>query len=133
MVHPTQRKQDTSLLVKTGNLIVSRAKNKSKQIELSKNNSYSSLKRSKGSCSRKIVMIEHLIFPNKNTDLIYSYGYFCKVIFVNIANEIFIRHEKILRRYHMDYSVRKYTKSHEWIDFFPETKLARVGISNYAQ
>jgi glycine cleavage system H protein len=29
--------------------------------------------------------------------------------------------------------VRKYTKSHEWIDYFPENKVARVGISNYAQ
>lgn len=31
------------------------------------------------------------------------------------------------------YSVRKYTKSHEWIEYIPERKVARVGISNYAQ
>lgn len=30
-------------------------------------------------------------------------------------------------------SARKYTKSHEWIDYFPERKVAQVGISNYAQ
>jgi len=29
--------------------------------------------------------------------------------------------------------VRKYTKSHEWIEYYPERKVARVGISNYAQ
>lgn len=27
----------------------------------------------------------------------------------------------------------KFTKSHEWIQYFPERKTARVGISNYAQ
>jgi len=31
------------------------------------------------------------------------------------------------------YSDIKYTKSHEWVQYFPETKLARVGISNFAQ
>ena len=28
---------------------------------------------------------------------------------------------------------RYYTKSHEWVDYYPETKVARVGVSNYAQ
>ena len=26
-----------------------------------------------------------------------------------------------------------YTKNHEWVQFFPEKHLARVGITNYAQ
>mgnify|MGYP003429658201 FL=1 len=30
-------------------------------------------------------------------------------------------------------SARKYTKSHEWIEYNPQTKVARVGISDYAQ
>jgi glycine cleavage system H protein len=28
---------------------------------------------------------------------------------------------------------RYYTKSHEWVDFDPERKVARIGVSNYAQ
>lgn len=39
----------------------------------------------------------------------------------------------MLRRYPFPQTVRKYTKSHEWIDYFPERQVARVGISNYAQ
>lgn len=28
---------------------------------------------------------------------------------------------------------RKYTNTHEWIEYYPQKKVARVGISNYAQ
>lgn len=28
---------------------------------------------------------------------------------------------------------RYYTKSHEWVDYYPEKKVARIGVSNYAQ
>jgi glycine cleavage system H protein len=28
---------------------------------------------------------------------------------------------------------RYYTKSHEWVDYYPERKVARIGASNYAQ
>lgn len=40
---------------------------------------------------------------------------------------------QLLLRYLLSNQVRKYTKSHEWIEYFPERKVARVGISNYAQ
>jgi glycine cleavage system H protein len=37
------------------------------------------------------------------------------------------------RQYLSYESARKYTKSHEWIEYYPDRKVARVGISNYAQ
>jgi glycine cleavage system H protein len=39
----------------------------------------------------------------------------------------------MLLKYAPSDAALKFTKSHEWIQFFPETKTARVGISNYAQ
>ena len=28
---------------------------------------------------------------------------------------------------------KKYAKTHEWLEFYPEKKVARVGISDHAQ
>ena len=30
-------------------------------------------------------------------------------------------------------NAKRFTKSHEWVQYFPERKVARVGISDYAQ
>lgn len=32
-----------------------------------------------------------------------------------------------------NYTAKKYTKSHEWFEFFPQKRIARVGISDHAQ
>jgi hypothetical protein len=40
---------------------------------------------------------------------------------------------QILRKYLKAHSAKYFTKSHEWIEYIPEKKVARVGISDYAQ
>jgi glycine cleavage system H protein len=39
----------------------------------------------------------------------------------------------VLRRYSPPYPVKKYTKSHEWVEMLPERSVIRLGISNHAQ
>jgi len=62
----------------------------------------------------------------------YNYVHFYYLIFLNFMKSLFL-----VRRYFASilllYLDIKYTKSHEWVQYFPETKLARVGISNFAQ
>jgi glycine cleavage system H protein len=47
--------------------------------------------------------------------------------------EIVVGTAAVLREYVFAHAARKYTKSHEWIEFNPAQKVAKIGISDHAQ